>query len=93
MNDLPPCNPKIFKAPVVLVVDTGSVGGAALFEAWLKEFAAETGTATDWHYAGGRALVRTLNDVNEVADALLVKWESNPPLDTDGEPMTKRQSL
>lgn len=93
MSDLPPCHPSIVRAPAFIMVDTGATGGAAIFEDWVKEFAAETGTATDWHYMGGRAVVRTLNDVDDVRDAFIERWKSETPTDPEGAPMRILQAF
>lgn len=65
MSVHPPCDSEIFErgTPVMLLHGPRS----ALIEEWVKRLAAETQTRTDWHFAGGRAVVLVLGDEADIA--------------------------
>lgn len=81
-----PCDDDVFRHGVpVLIVDTGDVGGNALFDRWVVALAEAVGCAVDWHYSGGRAQVLTTGD----HAAVLAMARTMPlPKDPRGEPMT-----
>ena len=54
----PPCDAEIFKRGEAVMLFHGPRSG--LIEEWVKKLAAETQTHTDWHFAGGRAVVLVL---------------------------------
>lgn len=73
------CNPDIFNnGTPVLIVDTGTTGGAKLFDPWVHSLAKTTGAPVDWHYSGGRAQVLTTGDHVVVLEAAKAS-----PLPTD----------
>ena len=53
----PPCDPKILKNGVVVAVLDAPSEHA---EEWVKTVAARSGVPVDWHYIGGRAVVKAL---------------------------------
>lgn len=55
-----PCNKKIYKEGKTVAVLTGP---SRLIEAIVRE-ASRTGPEMDWHFAAGRAIVKTLGDVD-----------------------------
>lgn len=64
----PPCDPRIFaEGTTVFVGDT--IGSCAL-EAWVQKVAKESGQPVDWHWAGGRAQVLALGDLDRVREAI-----------------------
>lgn len=69
------CDPKVFKHGA-LVAQIARADGMRSWhiEEFVKSVARETGTATDWHYCGGRALVLTLGDRDTVRAAIDVQW-------------------
>lgn len=57
------CDAKVFQnGKPLMAVDTGPVGGAAIFEQWVQDLAAVSGQRVDWHYSGGVAQVLVLGD-------------------------------
>lgn len=52
----PSCNPELFKKGKGF--NAGGTAGACAFEELVKEVAAITQKPVDWHYVGGRAIVR-----------------------------------
>jgi len=66
--DPTPCDAQIFeKGKVVFIGD--SVSSNAM-ERWVKRVAEVSGEPVDWHFAGGRALVKTTGDLKKVKLAL-----------------------
>jgi hypothetical protein len=64
------CNQEVFEnGKPLLLVDTGEVGGAAVFELWVQGVARDSGQPVDWHYSGGIAQVLALGDWNKAQDA------------------------
>lgn len=60
----PPCDPKILKeGEQVFVTDT--IPSNAM-EGWVKQIAEQSGQPVDWHYAGGRAEVLALGNIERV---------------------------
>lgn len=53
-----PCNPKIFKRGTV--VGMYETFGANHFEGLIAKVRKQTGRGVDWHYAGGRAIVKAM---------------------------------
>ena len=63
MNNQPPCDPDIFKDGVCLgMCDAGLYGGSRGFEELIVAARNESGLRIDWHFAAGRAIVKTLDD-------------------------------
>jgi len=70
------CDPDVFlKGTYVAVLHQGQ-GRMWHVQALIDEVARLTGTVgkTDWDYCGGRAVVRTLGDVDKVREALIQVW-------------------
>lgn len=97
------CDKEIFtKGRPVLLVDTGEVGGAAIFDDWVKRVSDRMLAAgqvctvpdiervIDWHYSGGIAQVIVHASANfEAVKAYLSEWisENRLPLDPLRHPM------
>lgn len=62
----PPCRPDIYERGLHVCILAGP--RAVQIEEYVKECAAATGQAVDWHYVGGRANVLTIGDVTKVQD-------------------------
>jgi hypothetical protein len=57
------CDQDVFEnGKPLLLVDTGEVGGAKVFEKWVQGVARDSGQAVDWHYSGGIAQVLVVGD-------------------------------
>lgn len=64
----PPCDPDIYQRGEVVLV-THSIPSQAI-EAWVRCVAVLSGEPVDWHWAGGRAAVRTTGDRGAVEQAI-----------------------
>jgi hypothetical protein len=61
---LPKCNHDVYvNGDVVIVIGDGA---AEDIEDWVKKVAERSGQQVDWHYVGGRAVVKALGDLEEV---------------------------
>jgi hypothetical protein len=68
--DPTPCADDIFRnGTPILMVSTGATGGNHPFEEWVQAVAAASGQRVDWHYNGGRAVVKVLGDVSAACNA------------------------
>lgn len=64
----PPCNPEIY-SDGTLVMMTHSIGSQDM-ERWVKKVARKSGQPVDWHFAGGRACIKALGDLDKVREAI-----------------------
>tara|TARA_R110002110_G_scaffold26350_10_gene97009 strand:+ start:78 stop:437 length:360 start_codon:yes stop_codon:yes gene_type:complete len=82
------CDREVFeKGSSVFIADTGTTGGARIFEGWVQLIARESKQRVDWHYSGGVASVLYLGNLYHV----LVAINNNPlPKDPNGWQMTGR---
>lgn len=64
----PPCDPDIYRNGATVLI-THTIPSQAI-EAWMRCVAALSGEAVDWHWAGGRAAVRTTGDQEKVKGAI-----------------------
>ncbi|HYE72623.1 MAG TPA: hypothetical protein VEF04_04795 [Blastocatellia bacterium] len=62
------CDPVIYKDGQVAAVLAG--GSAFLIDRFVRELSEYSEQPLDWHYVGGRAVVKTTGDVKAVQDAL-----------------------
>ena len=65
----PPCSDDIFQNGTP-VWQTDTIRSFNL-ESWVKKIAAASGQPVDWHFAGGRAIVLALGDLDKVRAALI----------------------
>ena len=66
--DPAPCDRDIYtKGQLVCVIVSVS---SNRLERFIQSVAKSTGTRTDWHFVGGRACVKTLDDVKVVREAI-----------------------
>ena len=73
----PPCDPEIFrKGTCVALLDASS--NAA--ETWVKSVAKKANARVDWHYVGGRAVVRHLGDAKSKNRVVLAMTKLTPQL-------------
>lgn len=63
-----PCNQKIYKHGEVVFV-THTIPSNAM-EGWVKKVAERSGQPVDWHFFGGRAVVKALGDLVKVNEAI-----------------------
>ena len=69
-DDMPqPCNQEICNNGRVVFV-TNTIRPQVL-EQWVKSVAQKSEQRVDWHFVGGRAVVKTLGDVSKVRIAIL----------------------
>ena len=68
MAELPGCAKAIFKNGEH-VFTTHSIGCDDI-EKWVKKIAKKSGQKVDWHYFGGRAVVKALGDIDKVKKAI-----------------------
>lgn len=68
MADTPaPCNQEVFEKGEVAFVMAGK--RSADIEEYVQGLAKQTGQQVDWHFVGGRAVVKVLGDVSVVREA------------------------
>jgi hypothetical protein len=67
-DDLKPCNRKIFEKGDVVFV-THSIP-AKQIETWVRKIAKESKQKVDWHYFGGRAVIKALGDIDGVKETI-----------------------
>ncbi|MFY0656175.1 MAG: hypothetical protein JXR12_05320 [Neptunomonas phycophila] len=68
------CNKDIYeKGSVVAVLD----GGSKVIEEATQNASKECGFDIDWYYFGGRAVVKTLGDVNKARESVLGQQSDN----------------
>ena len=63
-----PCQDDIYKNGTCLFV-THSISSDSI-EAWVKQVAKKSGQPVDWHFAGGRARILALGDLDKVKQAI-----------------------
>ena len=63
-----PCDKDIFELGHCVFV-THTIPSNAI-EQWVQKIAKRSGQPVDWHYAGGRAVVLALGDLDKVQEAL-----------------------
>lgn len=73
-QNLPPCDFEIYERGEIAAVVADRK--AIEIEKLVKEIAAETGERVDWHYFGGRGVVKVLGDVVKVRNAF--RKHANP---------------
>lgn len=70
MSQTPPlCNHDIYKNGTLVFVS--HTIGSAQMERWVKKVAEKSEQQVDWHFAGGRACVLALGDLQRVRDTIL----------------------
>jgi hypothetical protein len=68
VSEPPPCNEDIY-ASGTLVMMTHTIGSEQM-ERWVKKVAERSGQPVDWHFAGGRACILALGDLEKVRSAI-----------------------
>jgi len=63
------CDPAVFERGEVVFI-THTIPSAEI-ESWVQAVARRSGQTVDWHFVGGRAVLRCLGDLNEVRAAIL----------------------
>jgi hypothetical protein len=64
----PPCNKKVYNNGTPVFV-THTIPSNAM-EKWVKKVAERSGQPVDWHFFGGRAVVKALGDLDKVIEAI-----------------------
>lgn len=64
----PRCDPEIYRDGEVVFI-TSTIGSNAI-EHWVKLVALLSGQRVDWHWAGGRAVVSAIGDIEAVKAAV-----------------------
>lgn len=67
-SDLPPCDENIYKNGTAFAIIHG--GSAKLIQRFVDELSDYSGQVIDQHYAGGRAILLTLGDIDAARTAL-----------------------
>lgn len=67
--DPPPCASDVYKRGTQVFLTHGIPSNA--MESWVKLVAKRSGQEVDWHFAGGRAVVLALGDLDAVREAIL----------------------
>jgi hypothetical protein len=70
----PPCDDEIFKKGHGVCILPPIKEGANEVERRIREVADATGGRTDWHYAGGRVVVKTLDSPVLVMATIVTRW-------------------
>ena len=65
---IPNCNQEIYESGHAVCIMAGA--NAETIEAFVKCAAGNCGIEMDWHYVGGRAVVKTLGDKEKCLQAL-----------------------
>lgn len=63
-----PCDTEIFENGTAVFI-THSIASNAM-EGWVRRVAEESGQRVDWHFTGGRAVVKAIGDLHRVCDAV-----------------------
>lgn len=63
-----PCEENIFKNGKFVTMITG--GSSQLIELYINLCSEECGQKMDWHYVGGRAVIKTIGDVEKAKRCL-----------------------
>jgi hypothetical protein len=66
--DPTPCDQEVYKNGAH-VFTTHSIPSNAM-EGWVKQVAERSGQRVDWHFVGGRAVVKALGDIPKVMQAI-----------------------
>ena len=74
----PPCDTDIYKHGDVVCI---TVGPTWTIEAWVKRLSEKSGQKCDWHCVGGRAVVRTLGNLDAAQVSAQLLRESSPEPD------------
>ena len=64
----PKCDAEVYERGEY-VFTTHSIPSNAM-EGWVKQVAEKSGQRVDWHFVGGRAVVKALGDIGKVMDAI-----------------------
>jgi hypothetical protein len=63
-----PCNSEVYQhGEVVFVTDSIS---SNRMEQWVRNVAELSGQPVDWHFVGGRAVIKALGDISKVRSAM-----------------------
>ncbi len=60
----PPCDQSIYNDGVVVLISDSIPSNA--MERWVRSVAEDSGQRVDWHFVGGRAVVKALGDLDAV---------------------------
>lgn len=63
------CDTEVYEKGTVVFL-TNTIGSARM-EEWVKNIAQHSGQRVDWHYFGGRGVVKALGDLHRVRKAII----------------------
>ncbi len=63
------CNHDVYERGELMFL-THSIGRSAAIERWVQNIARVSGQPVDWHFSGGRVLVKALGDLGAVRNAI-----------------------
>ncbi len=64
-----PCNHDVYERGELMFL-THSIGRSAAIERWVQKIARVSGQPVDWHFSGGRVLVKALGNLAAVRSAI-----------------------
>lgn len=68
LEDPPDCDPEVYKHGKCVMI-THSIDSKHI-EWWVKQVASRSGQRVDWHWFGGRAVVKAIGDLDKVRDVI-----------------------
>lgn len=69
MSGVTPCDLDVYESGIAVAI-VHDPGGAAAIDAWVLLIRRESGQRVDWHYVGGRGVVKVIGDVDAVRTVL-----------------------
>lgn len=69
--DPAPCDREVYEKGAH-VMTTHSIGGSNAIERWVQKLARTSGQPVDWHFVGGRVVIKALGDLKRVYEAFAV---------------------
>jgi len=68
MQVLDQCDKNIFQNGIVVMV-THTIPALDL-EIWVRKIAEESGQQVDWHYVGGRAVIKAIGNIDHIQEVI-----------------------
>ncbi len=82
------CNPEILRDGTIVAF--AETHGANAFEAWIQRVREDSGQRVDWHYVGGRAVVKVIGDAVAVKQAMVDLQHLHSGVIVYGKPRWRR---
>jgi len=70
------CDQEVYESGTVIAVLIDVAG--EIVELWCKLIAKESGQRVDWHYVGGRAVIKALGDIKKVESVIFPAYSAEP---------------